>query len=57
MKGEWQVRLTARIDDTMYVEASSEEEAIENAERDWSFVEASEWEATVIDRPEEDTDD
>lgn len=51
--GTWKVRLTAEIDDEMEVEADTEEEAIENAHRDWSFVEASSWGEEIIDRPED----
>lgn len=53
----WHVRLSARIQDDMYVEADSEEEAIERAHADWSFVEASDWEAEVVSGPAEDDED
>ena len=50
--GTWKVRVSAVIEDDMEVEAETEEEAIENAHRDWSFVEASQWAEEIIDRPE-----
>jgi hypothetical protein len=52
--GTWIVRVEAVISDEMEVEADTEEEAIENAHDDWSFVEASQWTETVLKRPEED---
>lgn len=48
----WKLKLTATIEDEIEVEAETEEEAINNALRDWSFVEASDWETEVIDGPE-----
>lgn len=49
----WTVRVSAVISDEMTVEAETEEEAIENAHADWSFVEASEWTEEIIERPDE----
>lgn len=43
----WRVRMQAVIDDEFEVEADSEEEAVANAERDWTFTEASQWETDV----------
>lgn len=54
---EWKVRLKAVIDDDMIVEAETAEEAKENAERDWSFVEASQWETISVLRVGGDDDD
>jgi hypothetical protein len=51
--GNWVIRLKAKIDDEMDVEADTEEEAIDNAHRDWSFTEAQEWEAEVVQTPGE----
>lgn len=52
----WKVRLRALIDDEMEVEAESETEAVENAGRDWSFVEASQWETVSVERIGEEDD-
>jgi len=49
--------MQAIIDDEVEVEADSEEEAITNAEQDWSFVEGKEWKSEVIESPEEEEDD
>lgn len=43
---KWRVRMHAVIDDTLEVEGedlTTEEQAVEAAERDWSFTEASSW--------------
>lgn len=45
----WHIRVTGEIDDTTEVDAETEDEAIESALDDWSFVEASSWDAKVID--------
>jgi predicted glycosyl hydrolase (DUF1957 family) len=55
--GTYRVKLQAKIDDEIEVEADSEEEALNNAARDWMFVEASEWESEIIDRPDEEDED
>lgn len=52
----WVIRVSAVIEDDMEVEADSEEEAIESAHEQWSFVEASQWTERVISRPEDDDD-
>lgn len=49
--GTWKIRLRAAIDDEMEVEAESEEDALQAAEEEWVFVEASQWESEVIDSP------
>lgn len=49
----WMVRLTAAIDDEMEVEAETEEEAIANAQKDWSFTEASDWEVASVEEVED----
>ena len=51
----WVVRLRAEIDDEMEVEADSEEQAIENAHCDWSFVEGKNWSEEIVSRPEEES--
>lgn len=42
---KWKVRLKAQIDDELEIEAETEEEALENADHDWSFTEAHSWES------------
>lgn len=49
----WKVRLRAQIDDEIEVEARNEDEARENADRDWSFTEAHSWETVSVERVEE----
>ena len=56
----WRVRVTAEIDDTIEVDLpadATDEEVIEAAHADWSFVEASSWGESIIDRPEEGEED
>lgn len=43
--GRWKVRMKAVIEDELEVEADTEEEALENADEDWTFVEAHSWES------------
>lgn len=47
----WRVRVTADIADELEVELedATEEDAIEAALADWSFVEASNWGAEVVE--------
>ena len=54
--GTWIIRVEAIISDEMEVEADTEEEAIENAHADWSFVEASQWHERVLKRPDPEDD-
>lgn len=48
----WRARTKAVIDDTWEVEADTEDEALEAAEREWSFIEAHSFETTVEPIPE-----
>jgi len=43
----WKVRMTAVIDDELEIEAETEQEAIEAADQDWTFIEASQWQSTA----------
>lgn len=52
---KWKVRVKAIVEDDLEVEGDeieTEEQAIEAAHADWTFVEAHSWEAEVIEAPQ-----